>query len=77
MVICISALKKMRAKIFQNKLHLQCRSTSKLHFDAHQLVRPVNVKMYTVAYMNPYKTLTSVHVLAIYKLYLHISELSI
>ena len=57
-------------------LYLQCRSTSKLHFDAHQLVRDVKVRMHTVAYMKPYKTLTSVHVFAIYKLYLHISEFS-
>ena len=72
MMICISASTKMRAKFFQKKLYLQCRSTSKVHFDAHQLVHTVEVRMYTVAYMKPYKTLTSVHVFAIYKLFLHI-----
>ena len=56
-------------------LYLQCSCTSKLHFDVHQLVRNVEVRMYTVTYVKPQETLTSVHVFAIYKLYLHILEL--
>ena len=61
---------------FQNMLYLQCSCTSKLHFDVHQLVRNVKVRMYTVTNMKSHETLTSVHVFAIYKLYLYIFELS-